>query len=74
MLGLAAFKFVEARQGIILFTSYYSIKGQTSMWGGHIDLWNKGTMGNTYTYADPRQGEAAFLRSKKISCWPLVGA
>jgi Type VI secretion system (T6SS), amidase effector protein 4 len=73
MPGLAAFKFVEARQGIILFTNYFSVKGQSSMWGGHIDLWNQGRMGNTYTDVDPRQGESAFLRSKKISFWPLVG-
>ena len=72
MPGYAAFKFVEGRQGIILFTHYFSIKGQTSMWGGHIDLWNKERMGNTYTYVDPRLGEAAFLRSRKISFWPLV--
>jgi hypothetical protein len=92
MPGLAAFKFVEGRQGIILFTHYFSIKGQTSMWGGHIDLfthyfsikgqtsmwgghidlWNKDRMGNTYTDKDPRQGESAFLRSRKISFWPLV--
>ena len=72
MPGLAAFKFVEARQGIILFTHYFSIKGQTSMWGGHIDLWNKDRMGNTFHDRDPRQGESAFLRSQKISFWPLV--
>jgi hypothetical protein len=72
MPGLAAFKFVEGRQGIILFTHYFGIKGQTSMWGGHIDLWNKDRMGNTYTDMDPRHGESAFLRSRKISFWPLV--
>jgi Type VI secretion system (T6SS), amidase effector protein 4 len=72
MPGLAAFKFVEGRQGIILFTHYFSPEGQTSMWGGHIDLWNKDRMGNTYAYKDPRLGEAAFLRSEKISFWPLV--
>jgi len=42
------------------------------MWGGHIDLWNKDRMGNTYTDVDPRLGESAFLRSRKISFWPLV--
>jgi hypothetical protein len=72
MPGYAAFKFVEGRQGIILFTHYFSIKGQTSMWGGHIDLWNKDRMGNTFHDRDPRQGESAFLRSQKISFWPLV--
>jgi hypothetical protein len=72
MPGLAAFKFVEGRQGIILFTHYFSVKGQTSMWGGHIDLWNKDRMGNTYTDTEPRHGESAFLRSRKVSFWPLV--
>ena len=64
---------LKVRQGIILFTHYFSIKGQTSMWGGHIDLWNKDRMGNTYTDINPMQGESAFLRSKTISFWPLVG-
>jgi Type VI secretion system (T6SS), amidase effector protein 4 len=72
MPGLAAFKFVEGRQGIILFTHYFDIKGKTSMWGGHIDLWNKDRMGNTYHEADQWHHLAAFLRSKKISFWPLV--
>jgi len=71
MPGLAAFEFVQQRQGIILFTHYFDVKGRTSMWGGHIDLWNRGRMGNTYSDPNPEQGEAAFLRSRKISFWPL---
>jgi len=71
MPGLAAFEFVQQQQGIILFTHYFDVKGQTSMWGGHIDLWNRGRMGNTYSDPKPEQGEAAFLRSEKISFWPL---
>jgi Type VI secretion system (T6SS), amidase effector protein 4 len=70
MPGLAAFEFVQQRQGIVLFTHYFDV-GKTSMWGGHIDLWNKGRMGNTYSDRRPEQGEAAFLRSERISFWPL---
>ena len=73
MPGLAAFEFMQKRQGIVLFTHYFDVKGQkTAMWGGHIDLWNKERMGNTYTDPSPRQGESAFLRSQKISFWPLT--
>jgi hypothetical protein len=71
MPGLAAFEFMQKRQGIVLFTHYFDVKGQTSMWGGHIDLWNKRRMGNTYADPSPQQGESAFLRSQKISFWPL---
>ena len=72
MPGLAAYNFVKERQGIILFWNYFDVKGRSSMWGGHIDLWNKGRMGNTYSYLHPREGEAAFLRAKKIMFWPLA--
>ena len=72
MPGLAAYNFVKDRQGIILFWNYFDVKGRSSMWGGHIDLWNKGRMGNTYSYLHPREGEAAFLRAKKIMFWPLA--
>jgi len=71
MPGLAAFEFVQQRQGIILFTHYFDVKGQTSMWGGHIDLWNRRNMGNNYNDPNPERGEGAFLRSRKISFWPL---
>ena len=71
MPGLAAFEFVQQRQGIILFTHYFDVKGETSMWGGHIDLWNRRRMGNFYSDPNPEQSEAAFLRSRKISFWPL---
>jgi hypothetical protein len=77
MPGLAAFWFVLRRQGIILFLNYFDPKGTTSMFGGHIDLWNKGTMGNTYSYGtpdnpqSPMEGEAAFFRARKINFWPL---
>ena len=51
MPGLAAFWFVRQKQGIILFKHYFDVPGQkTKMFGGHIDLWNKVTMGNTYDY------------------------
>lgn len=71
MPGLAAFWFVRNRTGIILFDHYFDVKGREPMFGGHIDLWNKETMGNTIHAGNVYEGLSAFLRSRKISFWPI---
>ena len=71
MPGLAAFWFVRNRTGIILFDHYFDVKGREPMFGGHIDLWNKDTMGNTIDSPNVYEGLSAFLRSKRISFWPI---
>ena len=71
MPGLAAFWFCMNRTGIILFDHYFTVKGREAMFGGHIDLWNKNTMGNTINSSNVYEGLSAFLRGKNISFWPI---
>jgi hypothetical protein len=73
MPGIAAYYFTRERRGVILFWNYFSTtKTKADMFGGHIDLWNRDRMGNTYSYNDPTAGLAAFTRARKIVFWPLV--
>jgi hypothetical protein len=71
MPGLAAFWFVMGKTGVILFDHYFDVKGREPMFGGHIDLWNKNTMGNTINSSNVYEGLSAFLRSKRIAYWPI---
>ena len=71
MPGLAAFWFVQGRTGIIRFDHYFTPKGREAMTGGHIDLWNRNTMGNTIQSPNAYEGMSAFLRSKRIRFWPI---
>jgi hypothetical protein len=57
MPGIAAYYFTHLRRGVILFWNYFpTTKMKGDMSGGHIDLWNRDRMGNTYT--DPTQRPA----------------
>lgn len=71
MPGLAAYSFMLNRRGIVLFWKYFPTTKKGDMWGGHIDLWNRDKMGNTYDYAHPTLGLSAFARAHKITFWPL---
>jgi hypothetical protein len=72
MPGIAAYYFVLQKRGVILFWNYFpTTKAKTDMAGGHIDLWNRDRMGNTFSYTDPTGGLAAFSRARKIVFWPL---
>jgi Type VI secretion system (T6SS), amidase effector protein 4 len=71
MPGIAASQFMYKRHGIVLFWNYFDIKGRSSMFGGHIDLWNEARMGNTYSMSNPWEGQSAFYRARKITFWPL---
>jgi hypothetical protein len=70
MPGLAAFNFIQNKQGIIMFKHYWDT-AKTDMWGGHIDFWAGDRMGNTRYFDNPMDGESAFLRARKIVFWPL---
>lgn len=73
MPGLAALPFVTGKQGVILFKNYFHRSvDKTSLTGGHIDLWNKNTMGNTLNMSIPIEGQSAFLRAEKICFWPIT--
>lgn len=74
MPGMAAFEFVRAKTGVILFKNYWSInKKDKFSTGGHIDLWNRDRMGNDVksAAANPILTESAFARSEKIEFWPV---
>jgi hypothetical protein len=72
MPGIAAFYFTLSRRGVILFENYFSTDPKKgNMAGGHIDLWNRDRMGNTYAYTHPSQGMSSFARSRKVVFWPL---
>ncbi len=74
MPGIAAYYFTLNRRGVILFKDYFPVAvsaKRKEMRGGHIDLWNRNRMGNTYSYEDPATGLSAFARAKKIIFWPL---
>ncbi|MEJ1161153.1 T6SS effector amidase Tae4 family protein [Prosthecomicrobium sp. N25] len=72
MPGIAAYYFCWQRRGVILFWNYFPTgKEKKDMFGGHIDLWNRDRMGNTYAMPDPNAGLAAFARARKIVFWPL---
>jgi hypothetical protein len=70
MPGIAAYYYTMSRRGVILFENYFPAgPKKKDMAGGHIDLWNRDQMGNTFGYAN--EGLAAFVRSRKIVFWPL---
>jgi hypothetical protein len=81
MPGIAAFWFLAQKQGVIVFRNYFPTthekgkKGKEGkgkdMVGGHIDLWNRVRMGNTFSDQNPYQGEAAFMRAERIEFWPV---
>ena len=72
MPGLAAYHFTHKRRGVILFWNYFpTTKNKADMGGGHIDLWNRDRMGNTFHDLDPTVNISAFVRARKIVFWPL---
>jgi hypothetical protein len=72
MPGIAAFYFTIGKRGVILFENYFPTNPKKGdMFGGHIDLWNRDRMGNTFSTPNPTTGLAAFARSRKIVFWPL---
>jgi hypothetical protein len=72
MPGFAAYFFTKRRRGVILFWNYFSAdKKKGDMFGGHIDLWNRDRMGNTFDRPVQSRGLSAFARARKIVFWPL---
>jgi hypothetical protein len=72
MPGIAAYYFTMSRRGVILFENYFPTDPKKgNMLGGHIDLWNRNRMGNTFAFSNPTDGLAAFARARKIVFWPL---
>jgi len=79
--GVAAYKFVSGKQGVVLFKNYFPMKmftkahptGITELRGGHIDLWNKDRMGNDIGIPPPlgSNNDSCFLRSSRIVFWPM---
>jgi hypothetical protein len=77
MPGIAAYYFTRGRRGVILFWNFFPTnKKKTDMSGGHIDLWNRDRMGNTFNFlnkenTDPTTSLGAFARARKVVFWPL---
>lgn len=71
MPGMAALSFMFCRwRGIVLFWNYWDNGKQVkAMAGGHIDLWDGGTIGNYV--GSGRSLFGSFWRSRKIVFWPL---
>jgi hypothetical protein len=76
--GIAAYKFVAGKQGVVVFWHFYPLKTfskahpDRDLLGGHIDLWNKDHMGNDIGYKKFGLNlDSCFLRSSKIFFWPM---
>ena len=72
MPGIAAMTFMQGRTGVVVFWNYFSVDPKKGdMYGGHIDLWNKDRMGNTFGSPIPAAEHSAFARCRKIAFWAI---